>query len=355
MFVSVRFLPFGTGTAPALQKSIYSESMVPEFHIIPMATVHPTKINLYSQIQWEPYRPRKNPAIHLQGVSKDHAGKVSSVARRKINKAIEYLLFLANDSVLPDTAHGRSYKFKIAFITLTLPSPQVHTDKEIKDKCLNQFLVELRLRYKVKNYIWRAEKQKNGNIHFHILVDRFIPWSNLRDRWNRIINKLDYVENYRNAMRAYHSGGFKARADLIKFWDINSQLKAYQKGKANDWNSPNSTDIHAVHKIGNISAYLSKYYSKDEQSAELKGRLWGCNYELSDLKGARVVLDNSIQSELNEIVQLFNPRIYEGEYFQCIELSAQLLNKTSGKELFKAMSIYLQEKFNFNISTRIET
>ena len=29
-------------------------------------------------------------------------------------------------------------------------------------------------------YFWRAEKQANGNIHFHLLVDRFIPMDLLR-------------------------------------------------------------------------------------------------------------------------------------------------------------------------------
>ncbi len=32
---------------------------------------------------------------------------------------------------------------------------------------LNRFLEKIRYQYNVKSYLWKAESQKNGNIHFH--------------------------------------------------------------------------------------------------------------------------------------------------------------------------------------------
>lgn len=317
----------------------------PSFDIIPCATINPSCINVFNKIQWTPYKPARPKVEHLIKSDKKHHGIVSHQAKRKVGKAVDYLLYMSNDKVLPNSAHGKNYNFKIAFITLTLPSKQVHPDNFIKDNCLNQFLIELRKRYGVRNYIWRAEKQSNRNIHFHILVDKFIPWSEMRDRWNRIINKLGYVERYRDEMRKFHAEGFKVRNDLLKHWDYQKQIKAYQKGKINDWASPNSTDIHSVYKVSNVKAYVCKYCTKNDDNAEVQGRIWGCNFELSNIKGAELILDNELKSELNNLINDFKPRVYEGNYFTVIHVSVKQLASNRYRNLYLAFSYYLSDTF----------
>ena len=325
------------------------------FDIIPTVAVNPDCITVYNQIYWHRPPARHERLKNLGETDKKHHGKVSSHARRKIGKAIEYTLFMANDKVLPDTASGRAYKFRIAFITLTLPSSQVHTDNQIKDQCLNQLLVELRKRYRVKNYVWRAEKQKNGNIHFHLLVDKFIPWSELRDRWNRIVNKLGYVDRYRDEMRRFHSEGFKAREELLANWDYKAQVKAYQKGKANDWNSPNSTDIHAVHKVRDIKNYVSKYATKDEQYGEVTGRMWGCSESLSQIKGGQIEVDSQIFDELTKIVDEGKARVYQGEHFSVIYINIQKVQHMHCDALFQRFASYMLSVFNYSIQSTVDT
>lgn len=279
---------------------------------------------------------------------KKYHGIVSDQTRRKVGKAVDYLLFMANDKYLPGTTHGKSYKFKLAFVTLTLPSVQRHSDNEIKELCLNQLLIEFRKVYKVRNYIWRAEKQRNGNIHFHILVDKFIPWNELRNRWNRIIEKLGYVSGYRDEMRRFHSEGFKLRKDLLQHWDYQSQIKAYQKGKVNDWASPNSTDVHSLYKVMNVKDYICKYCTKNETNSEVSGRIWGCNEELSNIKGAQIVIDESLKSELDDIVQHMKPRVYKGDYFSVIHVNVNSITGKSGLQIRQAFMQYLLETFNYN-------
>ncbi|MBA7635839.1 hypothetical protein ES703_43443 [subsurface metagenome] len=329
--------------------------MRPEFTLIPMLSIHPDRINLYSEVHWDPYKPRRDPSVHLNGISRDHGGKVSAAARRKVSRAIEYLLFLANEKVLPDTTHGKAYGFKLSFITLTLPSTQAHTDQEIKARLLNQFLIEARKKWHVKNYLWRAEKQKNGNIHFHILADKFIPWSELRDTWNRITNKLDYVTRYRDQMRTFHEGGFRTREDLLKTWSYKNQIKAYNSGKVNDWASPNSTDIHSVWKVKNIKAYISKHCIKDEQSEGLTGRLWGCNEQLSNIPGARMVVDQPISDSLRSIFNKHSPDVYEGAYFSSVDISFEWLKDSDSTELFKAFAGFLNDHFGHSLQACIDT
>ena len=242
----------------------------------------------------------------------------------------------------------------MAFVTLTLPSQQVHSDNTIKDQCLNQLLVELRKRYHVSNYVWRAEKQKNGNLHFHLLVDKFIPWSEFRDRWNRIVNKLGYVDRYRDEMRRFHSEGFKARENLLSHWDYKAQVKAYQTGKANDWNSPNSTDIHAVHKVRDIKSYVSKYATKDEKFGEVSGRMWGCSEALSKIKGGQIEVDSQIFDELTKIVDRSTTRVYQGDHFSVVYVSIQDVYNIGCMALFKTFTAYMVNKFNFECQCVID-
>lgn len=356
--------------------------MKPTYDIIPKVAVHPTCINIYNEIAWYPYKPGKfknnivadspeifpenvnpetgeillqaqneikSPAAHLLTSDKKYHGIVSGQTRRKMSKAVDYLLYLANDKALPATAHGKSYNFKIAFITLTLPSAQIHSDDEIKEQCLNQFLVELRKRHQVKNYLWRAEKQKNGNIHFHILCDRFIPWSEIRDRWNRICNKLGYVERYRNEMKAFHSSGFQVRKDLLKKWEYKAQIKAYQTGKANDWNNPNSTDVHSLYRVSRVREYIAKYTTKDDKNAEVEGRIWGCNYELSHITGGVTELDSLLKSELNEVIDKFKPRVYTADYFSVIHIDVNQLRIFGDSLLYRLFTAYLSDHFSIDI------
>lgn len=345
--------------------------MKSELTILPMATIHPDKIHIYNTYHWEPKRSttrqniffEKDESIkykHLLNSSRSANYNVSNVAKRKILKTIEYLLLISNPKTMTSRYTGRSFKFKISFITLTLPSKQKHPDSEIKSQLLNHFLIVLRNKYKVRNYIWRAEKQKNGNIHFHILIDKFVPYQELRDLWNNIINKLGYVDRYRETQINWHRNGFKVRKELLPVWNKEKQYKAYLRGAKQHWNSPNSTDIHSVHKIHNLKSYLIKYLSKEpddklekiiKENKEIHngGRIWSCSQELSNIKGAQSIIDWRISDELEKLEQNKNIYKYKDKYFTTIYYNIQDLSTGHTPQLFKLFCVYLLERFNYNL------
>lgn len=88
---------------------------------------------------------------------------------------------------------GRAYP---VFLTVTLPSKQVHGDAEINRACLQPFLQKLKRDYEIENYFWRAEAQDNGNVHYHILTDRYIPKRYLQLTWNMCTEALGYLSRY---------------------------------------------------------------------------------------------------------------------------------------------------------------
>lgn len=293
---------------------------------VQVCSIHPSKINIfyeripdgirktYSRFENETSPVDSSKFSFLNSTRKSN-GQLSVNAKRKMSRAIEYLVTLAQPKKVHEKLTGKTINFKLAFITLTLPSAQIHTDSEIINKCLNQFLVECRKYHNVKNYVWRAEKQENGNIHFHLLIDKFIPWYMMRNSWNRILNKLGYVDRFQE--KHGHS-------------------------------QPNSTDIHSTKRVKNIQAYLMKYMSKSEQNTNQSGRIWSCNQELSNVKGCQLYIDREVHEELQKIIEHCKPRIFESQYFSVYCIKLKDVFKYSREILFKYFSDYLIETFNFN-------
>jgi hypothetical protein len=97
----------------------------------------------------------------------------------------------------------------------------------------------------MKSYIWKAELQQNGQIHYHITTNIFIRFDLIRKRWNYLQQKAGLLDSY------------------------------YEKhGHYN----PNSTDVHKVYNDDNIEAYLEKYISKQQEvNPTLKANLLNNN------------------------------------------------------------------------------
>lgn len=231
---------------------------------------------------------------------KDTNGQISVSASSKIRKAVDWLVLASKQKTVFVNELKRQISFKLNFITLTLPCMQgVFTDVEIKNKALNLFLTTCRQKYNLINYIWKAEAQENGNIHFHITTDIYIHWGDLRKLWNRCLNTFGYLGLYKENMQNVHKNGFNFRSDLANHWSREKQYQAYLYGCKTDWSNPNTTDVHAVRKINNLSAYLTKYFCKnDTERRPITGRLWGMSAHLSKIIKARVEFTSDVTSEL---------------------------------------------------------
>jgi len=356
--------------------------------IIPQVSIHPDRINVYSTVEYPHFKPSHAKSnINLSG-NHQNFGRLSQQACRKLTRSADYLCYMATPKEQANRWQGKNCKFRLTFVTLTLSSAQIHPDVVIKALFLNQFLTEAKQRWHVTRYVWRAEKQLNGNTHFHILTDRFIPWSELRDVWNRIQNKLGYVNRYRNNLRKFHAGGFNPRKDLLKFWPLESQRKAYQFGLKTDWNNPNSTDIHSLKHVNNVKRYVAKYMSKneserqrlvrikflqeclderinlsDEQLTEYdelsnyfnEGRIWGCSAELTKIKGGNDTIDNEIHQELKTIQESKLSRVYTGDHYQVIFIDVDNIASLHCERLLRLFYGYLYEKFNYNKQLTVGT
>jgi hypothetical protein len=283
------------------------------------------------------------PATREKNVNNGFAsGVMTKSAKRRVKKYLD-LWFNSIFAVTRAAKNPRrSYARFLTFVTLTLPSEQAHDDKFIKRNILTPFLATLQRLYNVNEYLWKAELQNNGNIHFHVLIDQYIHWAELRSRWNYTLQPYGYISNYtekrlleapleidfltklprHDTINCIHAHINSLTNSLINRSEISDSQKAcierfsgyLRKIKENlnvqdiinriqsDWQSgfqnPNSTDIHAPHKIRNLCAYVTKYVCKKEtkritrpaacgspsnEIATIQGRVWGCSDGLRTL------------------------------------------------------------------------
>lgn len=233
-------------------------------------------------------KPRhKNSLANLSDTN--NYGFISRVAKSKITSYINYIVATSPTKKAYNSNLHSWFTFKVNFITLTLPSTQIHSDQQIKRECLTQFLTEIRKKSPDMKYFWRAEKQKNGNIHFHILTNQYYHYTYIRICWNRIIQKLGYVDTYSSSFTGISFESYKSKfKDTIKENEIEVLRRRWEKGTKEGWRNPNTTDVHSIRKIKNIAAYVSKYCSKNKEQNQLekcekvKGRFNGkTKYKLS--------------------------------------------------------------------------
>jgi hypothetical protein len=318
--------------------------------------VHPDKIigyyeplrapvrKVYKDENGDPVKPISSK-FDITTVDNSHNGMISKNASRKIERALSYLTFVSKVKEIPQPFGRENSRFFLSFTTVTLPSKQIHSDQEIMRECFQPFLNSMRQKFGVVNYIWKAEKQGNGNIHYHILADKFIPWMDIRNTWNKHVNKLGYVDRYReNRLRErdFEKSGVR---ELIK--------TSYS---SKDFRNPNSTDIHGLRFVKNLLAYFIKYMTKSEgnieakpgydaQSTEISGRLWGCSESLSKLKGCVVCESEEVKNILSEAIDKYELDVFVGDYFYVIKCPAIYLKDVAGGKLYIEFMKYVFSHF----------
>jgi len=290
-----------------------------------------------------------------------HHNKVSKIATKKLSTAIDYLLYASKPKVIPRGFKGAGNKFNICFITLTLSSKQIHSDKEIIKSILQPLLNYLRKHYHTELYVWRAEKQKNGNIHFHLLIDKWINYQDLREHWNKYQQNLGYVTRYADYQREYHRRGFTLRKNLLKNWNADQQFNAFKRGNSENWNNPNSVDIHSTKRIKNLKKYLCKYLTKQpyekikEEQIErssindllsIDSRLWACSELLSSCRGAKTDIDSDYLEELEKLKKDKKVKTVIGDYYTISYVDIRTLNYREFPHILTLFSDYIKEKFD---------
>jgi hypothetical protein len=163
-------------------------------------------------------------AIRLQ-----YDGTLTGHARKRLMSAVDIMIQRNPKRRIYNPISETHHDFSISFATLTIASDNLVTAREGYDLLLSKWLRYMRDKYNVREYVWKAELQQRGQLHYHVMCNEFIPWQVLRWKWNSLQKQAGLLNSY-----------------------------ARQHGNFN----PNSTDIHKVEKEDDILSYISKEIGK---------------------------------------------------------------------------------------------
>jgi hypothetical protein len=167
---------------------------------------------------------------------------------------------------------------RLRFLTLTLPERQSITDNEIKRRILVPFIQELKSLFHVEHYFWRAEAQQNGNIHFHLIIDKYVDKHKVAYIWDNHCYNGDQLSCAPIWQEGYHSA---------------------------------STRIEAIQGNEAVAGYVTKYVVKDDGGRKIFGRIWGCSDKLRNIAVPSIVLTNEVAAEITNIEKSVKYEVYK--------------------------------------------
>lgn len=323
---------------------------------IPHISIHPNNIATYSQIYTDEGTLYTSGREGIKNDKRTNIHKLSPNAKKKLNRAITYMTHIADTKQIKGRRYSGTFKFKISFVTLTLSATQIHTDNEIKKKCLEPFLDYMRKMYNAKRFVWKAERQKNGNIHFHILFDVYVPYEVIRKKWNQYQNNLGYINTYYS----------------------NHNIDLCNNNYQSLLSSVNSTDVHSVKKVRDLAKYMCKYMLKNTKNNRIRmkrkpehgvkkffkgmfsvsggakkylmqyvntGRIWSCSYDLVNLKGGTDLISSCYDNELNILIDSGKCFVKREAYFTYISFDNTILQQLKCANLLELLNTFIAEQF----------
>jgi len=172
-------------------------------------------------------------------------------------------------------------KYRLTFLTVTLPAQQTHTDQKIKAVVLNNFINKLRYHKKDLKYIWRAEPHANGNIHFNFILNLYIEKKLCDKLWHDSLELLGYVTAYEKKWKSRY---------------------------------PPTNRIEYVHTAKQIVGYATKYMTKIEDRRKIEGRNWYASQKLNAIIKGETHISREWENSMIESLRNLGLYCAENDY-----------------------------------------
>lgn len=188
-------------------------------------------------------------------LQKTYTGLCTPGSRKRIIRCIEFLVQAAYEKKrwVTNPVTQQPMPFNLSFQTLTVHSPDKNIlTKEAYKNLLAPYLKWMRDNYGCYTYMWKAELQERGQIHYHIISTAFIHYEDVRKKWNYLNRKAGYLDDFFKEYGHYNAPG---------------------------------TEIKSVEKQHEMAGYLKKEFLKSYQNkTTVGGKVWDCSMNLKEVK-----------------------------------------------------------------------
>lgn len=251
------------------------------------------------------FSPHENNPT-LSGSSLNRKKKLQEKKAKAVAPAIHYFSKRSRAKVRDKTtAFFRAIAGDRIFLTLTFIQ-QVDDHKAVK--IFNKFRAVVAKERPGFEYIRIAEHQDNGNIHFHILMNKKLPV--------RRYNALWVLQQYNAGLRGHRADGSEISEREI--------LDRYEDGTIQKVLNP--LDVRKAYGIHGLASYLTKYVTKQKDDDPYGCQTWHCSRKVSKLF-TREMCGPSTFAYLNSFAnysvdrktgECFPPKIYTHQFFTMV-------------------------------------
>jgi hypothetical protein len=205
-------------------------------------------------------------------------------------------------------------KHHISMITLTLSSEQMHKDKYLKKNLFSRYVEEIKRKYDIDHYFMRYENQKNGNLHAHLLIDKYIPANEIQKIWNAKQDALGYIDEFE---------------------------------KKHNHRFPPSTHVESFYNDVDRTNYLLEYTTKKSKNKPVEGRQYSMSHSLKEIDVFETIITNKISNIVDQIIKTGTKTIHQDEFFTVILCDRQYLANCLGSQFQFEYNEYYQRCYNY--------
>jgi hypothetical protein len=214
------------------------------------------------------FNVKKRSSIENARAAKCGKYEFSVNAKKRFKRASNNLSLLCRKAWKHNPYSGRMQPHEATMLTFTVPQSETLDGREAMENLWKPFMKfitryaktdKMRIAYThkgpgsldvkhairsgsnghgIRNYVWKTEKQKRGQLHWHLITDSMVDILECRRKWNRLLSRNGYF-----------------------------------KGKA----PSNSVDVVSF-TAARVALYLAKELAKQEQNpVGLSCKVWGCS------------------------------------------------------------------------------
>jgi hypothetical protein len=278
-----------------------------------------------------------------------YSGGMTSGARKRLAKAITIMTQAVKPKWVYNAVTLKYQYHTFSFLTLTIASPKNITARQAYDNLLAPFLDWMRKTMQVKTYIWKAELQKRGQIHYHITTPAWIHHREIRNKWNALQRSAGLLDDY-----ATEHGHFNPNStDVHNTRNIRKMDQYLVKELAKSFAAVNVEAINEVNNLvarGELEPSLAdeKIKEIEEKKITTIGKIWDCSNDLAGVGYFTIPLTGHHRQQILQWIKEKKAREKTEDFYQLVYVDdADPPEILSGDERTGLVN-YLHEVMNRN-------